>query len=200
MLDNLLGNKTNILVLRFLIKFENQFFPVEEIADETGAGLRNIKDSLRVLSNEGMLNVKTTRGKNYYKFDADSRVKELISLLFEEERKRISFKTNCIYKIVSEIESKIIKVLGSNLRDIILFGSIAKGRDTANSDIDLCVIVDKKEERLLAKLRSIQFNKKFNREVQIHVFTSREFIEANKEQNLLIKDILRDGLSLKIGK
>ncbi len=200
MLDNLLGNKTNILILRFLTKFENQFFSIEEIAGETGAGFRNIYDSLRILLNENVLKTKITKGRIYYKFDVDSRVKQLISNLFEEERKRLLFKTNHIYKILSEIESRIIKAAGSDLIDTFLFGSIAKGRDTINSDIDLCVLVKEKDPKLLDKIRSIQFDRKFKHEMQIHVFTSREFIDADKNNNPLIKNILRDGLSLKIGK
>ena len=200
MLDNLLGNKTNILVLRFLTKFQNQFFPIEEIADEVGAGLRNVYDSLRILTNENILKTKTNKGRVYYRFDVDSNVKKLIFNLFEEERQKLFFKANAIYKVLSEIELRIIKSVGSNLIDIFLFGSIAKGRDTINSDIDLCILVKEKDSRLLDKIRTIQFDEKFKRDMQIHVFTSKEFIDGDKNENPLIKDILRDGLSLKIGK
>ena len=197
MLDNLLGNKTNILVLRFLTKFQNQFFPIEEIANEVGAGLRNVYDSLRILANENFLKTKVSKGRVYYRFDVDSNVKKLIFNLFEEERQRLFFKANATYKILSEIELRIIKSAGSNLIDVFLFGSIAKGRDTINSDIDLCILVKEKDSRLLDKIRTIQFDKKFKRDMQIHVFTSKEFIEGDKNGNPLIKDILRDGLSLK---
>lgn len=200
MIDNLLGNKTNLLILRFLTKFENQFFPIEEITRETGAGLRNVYDSMRILSNESILSTKVTLGKSYYKFNVDSKVKELIFQLFEEERKRLFLKTPHIYKILSEIESKIIKIVGVNLIDIFLFGSIAKGRDTFGSDIDLCVLVEKNDPLLSDRLRAIQYGKKLKHDIQIHVFTSKEFIDANKNKNPLIGSILRDGLSLKIGK
>ncbi|MBI4440112.1 nucleotidyltransferase domain-containing protein [Candidatus Woesearchaeota archaeon] len=200
MLDNLLGNKTNILVLRFLTKFQNQFFPIEEIANEVGAGLRNVYDSLSILTNENFLKTKVSKGRVYYKFDVDSNVKRLILDLFEEERKRLLFKTNTLYKTLSEIELRTIKLLGSNLVDIFLFGSIAKGRDTINSDIDLCILVKEKDPKLLDKIRTIQFDDKFKQDIQIHVFTSTEFIDGDKNENPLIKSIIRDGLSLKIGR
>ena len=200
MLDNLLGNKTNILVLRFLTKFQNQFFPIEEIANEVGAGLRNVYDSLRILTNENILKTKTNKGRVYYRFDVDSNVKKLIFNLFEEERQRLFFKANAIYKVLSEIELRIIKSVGSNLIDIFLFGSIAKGRDTTNSDIDLCILVKEKDSKLLDKIRTIQFDDKFKQDIQIHVFTPTEFIDGNKNKNPLIKSIIRDGLSLKIGR
>ncbi len=200
MIDNLLGNKTNLLILRFMTKFENQFFPIEEITKETGAGLRNVYDSLRILCNENILNTKVTLGKTYYRFIVDSKVKELILLLFEEEKKRLFLKSLHIYKTLSEIESKIIKLVGVNLIDIFLFGSIAKGRDTINSDIDICILVKKKDPLLSNRIQSIQFDKKFKQEIQIHVFVSKDFIDAERNKNPLIGNILRDGLSLKIGK
>lgn len=200
MLDTLLGNKTNILVLRFLTRFENQFFPIDEIARETGAGLRNVYDALRILAHEQVVKTKVTGGRIYYKFDVDSKVKQLIFNLFEEERSRLLLKTNHIYKILSEIESRIIKGVGSNLIDIFLFGSIAKGRDTVNSDIDICVLVKKKDPFQLNKIRIIQFDNKFKHQIEIHVFTSKEFIDGSKNENSLIKNIIRDGISLRIGK
>lgn len=200
MIDNILGNRTNILVLRFLIRFKDQFFPIEEIAKETGAGLRNIHDSLRTLTGENLLKIKSTLGRNYYKFQIDTKINELIALLFDEENKRLYFNSINIYKILSEIEAKINNIVGTNLIDIFLFGSVAKGRDTVNSDIDLCVLVERKDQSLLTKLRSLQFDNKFKNEIQIHTFTNKEFIDANKNENPLVKNILRDGLSLKIGK
>ncbi len=199
MIDNLLGNRTNILVLRFLTKFYNQFFPKEEIVRETGAGLRNINDSLLILTNENILEREYRLGKIHYRFVINSSFKEKLSSLFEEERKRIVLRSTKLYKTISEIESKIIKVVGVNLLEILLFGSVAKGRDTANSDIDICVIVKDKNELLFKKIRSIQFDEKFENKVQLHVFTSYEFIQG-KDQNPLIRDIIRDGVSLKIGK
>ncbi len=200
MIDNIFGNKTNVLVLRFLAKFNNQFFTKEEIAKEIGAGPRNVYDSLQALSYEKILTKKYTTGKLFYKFVVDSKVKELIYSLFQEERERLPLKTTKFYKLISEIESKIIKIVGSNLVDIFLFGSVAKGRDTETSDIDLCVLLDKHNSKVEKKITTMSFDKKFSREVQMHIFTASELLEGQKNKNPLVMNILRDGLSLKIGK
>jgi hypothetical protein len=36
--------------------------------------------------------------------------------------------------------------------------------------------------------------------VQFHVFTSEEFLKANRSGNELVSNILKDGISLRIGK
>jgi len=200
MIDNLLGNKTNMLVLRFLTKFDNQFFSIEEIAKETGAGLRNIYDSLKILHYEGMIIKSASPGKANYKFIVDSKVKELVYRLFEEERKRLFLRTTKLYKTLSEIESRIIKAAGPNLINIFLFGSMAKGRDTINSDIDLCVIIEKRDSKIVEKIKAVSFENKYSNDIQIHVFTSKEFISADKNRTPLVRDIIKDGLSLKISK
>ena len=78
MIDAILGNKTNIIILRFLTKFDSQFFPVEEIVKGTGCGLRNIHDSIKYLLHEGIIDIKTVSIKKYYRFMVDSKTKEII--------------------------------------------------------------------------------------------------------------------------
>ncbi len=198
MIDNILGNKTNVLTLRFLTKFKNQFFSAEEISKETGCGLRNIYDSLKVLLYSNIVAKKLTRGKIYCKFTVDSAIKESIFQIFEEERKLIFLQNLFFYKLLSEIEAKIIKIAGLKIVDIILYGSVAKGRDTSNSDIDICVIINEEDEELKRKITQSIFETHFKKEVQFQVFTAKEFVSAAK--NPLIENILRDGVSLKIGK
>ncbi|MCK4589911.1 MAG: nucleotidyltransferase domain-containing protein [Nanoarchaeota archaeon] len=201
MLDHIFSNKTNIRILRFLTKFDNQFFSIEEIAKEIGAGLKNVYDSLKILHYEGTLTRKTATDKMYYKFIIDSPITRSIAELFKEERKRLPLKTTKFYKILSEIELKIIKIAGKNLVDIFLFGSISKGRDTPKSDIDLCVLIEKHNPRIEQKIKSLSFENNYSNEIQFHIFTINEFIPAvRKKQNPLIKNIVRDGLSLKIGR
>jgi len=200
MLDNLFSNKTNIIILRFLSKFDNQFFTREEISKETGAGLRNTYDSLRILQYEKIISRKSLGGRTSYRFVVDSKVKELIYQIFQEEQERLVLRNLKLFKLISEIELKIIKVAGPNLSDIFLFGSTAKGRDTTGSDVDICVLLGKTSARIEQKIKRIALEKDFSREIQIHVFTLKDFLDAKSKKNKLVMDILRDGISLRIGK
>ena len=199
MIDNILGNKTSILVLRFLIRFNGEFFPADEISKATGAGLRNVYDSLNALSYDNLVSKKAVHGKILYQFVVDSSFKRTISNLFQEEQNKLFLKNIVFYKLLSEIESKIIKIAGSNLVEIILYGSVAKGRDTINSDLDLCVLINKDDEKFKTAIKRLAYDHKFKREIQIHVFTSEEFKKAYKNDNPLILNISREGASLKVG-
>lgn len=200
MIDNILGNKTSILVLRFLTRFKGEFFPPNEISKETGAGLRNVYDSLKTLSYNNIISKRITKGQIYYRLVLDSSFKMTLANLFEEEKNRLFLHNIFFYKILSEIESDLIKIAGSNLVEIIIYGSVAKGRDTINSDIDICVLMNEDNKKMKMEINRLTYNNKFKREIQIHVFTSQEFEQAYKSENPLILNIMREGLSLKVGK
>ena len=103
MIDNIFGNKTNVLVLRFLTRFANEFYPATEISEETGAGLRNVHDSLKMLSYAGVLSKRLSNGKIYYKFVADTIFNAFIHDIFSEERKRLFLQRTKLHKVLYEI-------------------------------------------------------------------------------------------------
>jgi predicted nucleotidyltransferase len=200
MIDNIFGSKTNILVLRFLSRFKNQFFTPDEVSKATLAGKRNVYDSINQLFFEEILTKKIAAGKTYYSFMANTKANEFISGIFNEENKKRFIRSIANYKLISEAEAKLIKSGGSEIIDIMLFGSAAKGTDTEKSDIDLCVIIKKDDEKLKKKLEMIGIENNFKKEVQVHVFTENQFNSAVKSKNSLVMNILREGMSLKGGK
>ena len=53
--------------------------------------------------------------------------------------------------LFSEINKKMIELFGKKLKEIFLFGSYAKNKQTKDSDIDFFIIVDDTEENLKAR-------------------------------------------------
>lgn len=86
--------------------------------------------------------------------------------------------------IINEISSKF------DLPTIILFGSYAHSDDRKNSDIDLCIISNIKNEINLKK-----YEKKLNRIVNLHIFNKRKWEEAKKKNPHLVNSIC-NGLVL----
>ncbi|MCK6604662.1 MAG: nucleotidyltransferase domain-containing protein [Ignavibacteriaceae bacterium] len=50
-------------------------------------------------------------------------------------------------QVFSEISSELQKVLGDKLKKIILYGSYARGDHSADSDIDILVVIDDSDVR-----------------------------------------------------
>ncbi len=51
-------------------------------------------------------------------------------------------------KMLSELAENLIHVYGKQLKEVILYGSVARGVDTKESDIDILVLVDADDKEL----------------------------------------------------
>jgi len=84
-----------------------------------------------------------------------------------------------------------------NPKDIILFGSYAKGLVIKESDIDLCVIFDKGDKRKLAQ--EILLETESETDLDIVVFLSEEWEKYKKDQSTFAGIVYRTGVSLIAG-
>ena len=62
---------------------------------------------------------------------------------------------NNIEKIINEFANRVAKILGKHLKQIILYGSYARGDFNENSDIDIMILVDLKDKELEKKHEKI---------------------------------------------
>lgn len=94
------------------------------------------------------------------------------------------------------IEASLRSVLGEieGVTFAFIFGSYAKGRFGAESDIDLVVVGDVPEKKLLYPIKHIE--KETGRLVNYHLFTEKEF-RARLRKNSFLKSIVDNFLILK---
>lgn len=133
---------------------------------------------------------------------ADLLVKE--NLIKEERKANLRyFKANInnlffkYLKIASNInlllKSGLIDFLKDNLANvssIVLFGSMAKGEDNKESDVDILIIG--KEKYL--ELR--KFEEKIDRKITLHIFGWSEWNKKAKQDNPFYFEIISYGISL----
>lgn len=90
---------------------------------------------------------------------------------------------------------KDIKSINTNslrgVRTVILFGSTARGQDSLSSDIDICVIVDKRDRAKEEKISNsfLDLEKKYNRNIQL-IICDKEFKKVDRQ---FLETILREG-------
>ena len=77
------------------------------------------------------------------------------------------------------------------------FGSFAKGKQRAGSDIDLIVIGELGMRGLSSLLSGLQ--EKIGREINPHVFTEEEFKKRIKEKERFITSVLNEEFKVIIG-
>lgn len=97
--------------------------------------------------------------------------------------------------IATALKDLLSDHFGENLVSVVLFGSVARGEDRENSDIDLLVVLKNLPQGRLARLSTIDFLwEKFSSEVAIHpILKTQE--EARKRVPLYL-DMVDEGILL----
>jgi len=100
-----------------------------------------------------------------------------------------------IKQIIKEFREKIEKLYGSRLRNIILYGSYAKGEATEDSDIDLAVVLDgdvaagKEIDRLIDIVTDI--NLRYGVLISVYPVSEKKYKQVNSP---LLLNVRKEGV------
>jgi len=139
----------NLKVLEIFFKSPNKSFHIRELSRLTGLSTTGIIKIIKRLKKEGLLTSKKEK------------VTEEVKPTFNEK----FYLIKRLYNFYFLYETGLIEYLKNFYEEpeaIILFGSYSKGLDTEKSDIDLCILTNKKNTPDLTN-----FEKKLNRKVNI---------------------------------
>ena len=95
---------------------------------------------------------------------------------------------------VGILRTTIDEAIDSHVQTVILFGSIARGESTGDSDIDLAVIASAKWERRIELEDYVRA--KLGNDCEVLLFTEAEFETLAAKSEPVVADILRDGIAL----
>lgn len=110
---------------------------------------------------------------------------------FKANLNSLTFKHLKIAFSLKELEkSGLNSYLAERFSQVVLFGSIAKGINDANSDIDLVCIGIKKE------LDLFEFNKKLKKEINVHFFNITSWRKQKQENKAFYQDVISTGINL----
>jgi len=129
-LSEALSSRTKTKVVRLLSSFPTREFTGREIAGIIGVGHRAVDIALVDLVSLDIVTVRHIGRANVYTANGDSRRFRSLANLFEEEARTRE-------ALLDEIRSSIPQVLSC-----VLFGSVARGEESLDSDVDLLVITD----------------------------------------------------------
>ncbi len=158
-LSEILSSRTRAEVFRLLFGAVQEELHVREIQRRSGLNDSTIRQELSKLVRLDLINRRKDSNRVYYKAN----------------------KLNPLYP---ELHNMVLKTLGladtlrASLRDAriqaaFVFGSIAEGKETAHSDVDLLVIGDLGLRTISSLLSGA--SEKIGREINPHVMTANEF-------------------------
>ncbi len=184
MIENILGSKINIRIIKFLINYPNREFSTSEIEKFARARGGNLNRSLRKLT---ICSVLIKQGKLYKINYSNSIIQSLIKI-FEKEKNVFQNIDEKELNILSDFTNELLKKY-SDIKEIILFGSVARGMYSEKSDLDLMVIKEKISQKI--ELEITNLIKKYERKIQCFLHTPKEF--KNSEEQLF-KEVKKEGI------
>ena len=184
MLSKLFGSEARVKVLSLFMLNAGSEYYLREIAQRTGLAVRSVQRAVEDLSEIGILH-RERRGNSVY------------------------FRLNGENPIVPDLKAVFLKTIG--LGDLIrealageqqiavafIYGSVAKGEETATSDIDLALIGAAWPRDLTATLSDLE--RDVGREINASVFTLDEWRTRLEAGDHFVTTLLREPKIILIG-
>jgi predicted nucleotidyltransferase len=176
-LGDALFAKVQQRVLAVLFGNPRRSFYANEVIGLARSGTGAVQRELARLEASGLVIVTRVGKQKHYQANADSPV-------FEELRALV-LKTFALTDVVREA----LAPLSRSIRAAFIYGSIAKGQDTATSDIDLMVITDRLTYReLFAALE--EASARLGRKVAPTIYSPKELSKRVKQDNAFVTRVL----------
>lgn len=137
------------------------------------------------------------------------RLKEEGIFLSEKKGNLVYFRLNTAYPLFDELKSIVRKTIGVEglIKDAVLkqegvkaafiYGSFAKNKEKAKSDVDLFLMGDIDEGLLIRQLNKIEGAIK--REVNYTIFSNEEYKNKKKKKDTFIMDLFRNPKIMLVG-
>jgi len=184
-LGELLFGKARRGVLALLFGRGGQSFYLREIVDYAGAGVSQVQKELQGLVSAGLV-TREQRGRQvYYRANPGSPI--------FEELKAIVFKTFGVTDVLREA----LEPLAKRIVVAFVYGSVARGEDTAKSDIDVMIVGDIKFSDAVLALSPAE--ERLRRQVNPSVYSKSQLRAKSKEKGGFIARVVAEPKLFLIG-
>jgi len=109
-----------------------------------------------------------------------------------EELKSIIFKTSGAPKMLQNSLEKF-----NGISHAFIYGSFAKGEEKEDSDIDLLIIGEVNEDKLIEVISKLE--RRLQREINYAIFGKEDFKKKKEDRNPFVLDILKEKKIFLIG-
>jgi predicted nucleotidyltransferase/predicted transcriptional regulator len=152
-------------------------FYASELIKRTGSGSGAVQRELKRLASSGLVRVKHIGNQKHYQANPDSPVFEELSSLV---RKTVA---------LAEPIREALASLNNRIDLAVLYGCVAKGTDTASSDIDILIVGDGFTlEDIYTALSSVEAD--LERKISPSLYTRKEFSDRKAANNPFLSRVL----------
>lgn len=188
-LDDLLRSQAAVRILRVLLQHPAKEFTGRELARLARVSPTKASQQLEALLRQGMVHRRTVGRSHGWRIVREHVLTEALRDLFSTERTSLA-----------RLQRLLLRGLkGIRLKRLVLFGSVARGEERPDSDVDLLVVVPSAAEKSKAIKRLLFLGQEtqahFGNALSPHVYTTRE--AAAQEGSALMENVRREGIELR---
>ena len=175
-LGDALFTTTQQKVLGLLYVQPDKSFYVKEILRLTGMGVATIKRELERMLSAGILQMNKVGNQHHYQADPACPIyNELLNIV----KKTFG---------VTDVIALTLAPFAERIDWAFIFGSVASGKETSTSDIDLMIIGDVGFTEVVTDLYSIQ--ETLGREINPKIYSREEWTQMKNKKDAFINEIL----------
>lgn len=175
MLEKLFKSKTCAEILRILFDGQGKEYYLRALLKLTDCSLTALQKEIKSLVEMDLISARLDGNRIYY--CANQR-----HPLFWDLKNIVEKTTGAIFLLQSKLKDERIEYA-------FIFGSIAKGEEKAESDIDLLIIGEISMREISKLLFGLQ--EKIGRDINPHIYKKSEFVSKMKKRDHFILNIMK---------
>jgi len=183
-MDRLFGSKTRVSLLSKLLMNPDKSYYIRELSREL-----HIPYSMLYKEEKNLVSLNIVIEEKKGKVTLVSINK---SLPYFAELKNLLIKTVGLCDLLKDVLSAL-----KGIRYALVYGSFASGDESASSDVDLLIIGDANEEKILAVISRVE--KEVGREINYILWNEEEFMKRVKSRHHLLMDIVTKPVIMLVG-
>lgn len=176
MLNSLISSKTKRQILKQFLSNPEEKYYLRQLSVILKISVGTLHRELNRLEKSGIL-VSEPLG-NLRFFSANK------SFPVFQELKQIIFKTEGIKGTLEQVLKEV-----KGIKAALIYGSFARQEEKAHSDIDVFLLGDISEDKLITKISELE--NQFQREINYTIYSLAEFKKKKKAKNSFILEVLR---------
>jgi predicted nucleotidyltransferase len=183
-IDRLFGSKTRVALLSRLLMNADKSFYIRQLAKETNVPYSMLYKEEKNLASLGVVN-EEKKGKV-------TLVSVNKKLPYFAELKGLVMKTAGLASLLGNALSKL-----TDVRYALIYGSFASGQETESSDVDVLIVGNVGEERILNAVSAIE--EKTGREINYIVWSEGDFRKRVRSKHHILTETARKPVIMLVG-
>lgn len=189
-------------ILRTMHSNAEKWYYTRELARLAKVSTWVVSKEFSGFAKEGMVHQKSEGREKFFKLNLTNPRTRKLCELFETERREKFYSANRRLAWVLEDFTRRVSDFAPEVQSIILFGSVARGKATPGSDIDILVLAPNSEEgqfkRLMDSVDKLadEVSGKHPAKLVPVVMMTKDFEQSIKDKKRFGTDVFKDGIVL----